>query len=115
MQQLLGSRPSSPLSWGAFRTKLNPDPAGITETSGDISRLLDVSITGLDMPAKPAPVMHLSKVDFEALRSRFKESKHVNTDLEVLKASIRAVLERLISLNQNQMMNMSIQLLETRR
>ncbi len=44
----------------------------------------------MDMPAKPAPVMELSKIDFEALRSRFKESRHKNTDLEVLKAAIRA-------------------------
>lgn len=52
------------------------------------------------MPAKPAPVMDLSKIDFEALRRRFKESKHKNTDLEVLKATIRAMLERLIRLNK---------------
>ena len=60
----------------------------------------DSSITGVDMPAKPAPVMDLSKIDFEALRSRFKESKHKNTDLEVLKAAIRAQLEKLIRLNK---------------
>jgi type I restriction enzyme R subunit len=52
------------------------------------------------MPAKPAPVLDLSKIDFEALRKRFKESKHRNTDLEVLKAAIRAHLEKLISLNK---------------
>ena len=49
---------------------------------------------------KPAPVMDLSKIDFEALRKRFKESKHKNTDLEVLKAAIRAQLEKLIRLNK---------------
>ena len=32
--------------------------------------------------------------------SRFKESKHQSTDLEVLKAAIRAHLEKLIRLNQ---------------
>jgi type I restriction enzyme R subunit len=84
----------------AIRTKLNPNPADITEVMGDIGKLLDASITGVDMPAKPAPVMDLSKIDFEALRSRFKESKHKNTDLEVLKAAIRAQLEKLISLNK---------------
>ncbi len=31
---------------------------------------------------------------------RFKESKHKNTDLEVLKAAIRAQLEKLIRLNK---------------
>ena len=84
----------------AIRTKLNPNPADITEVMGDIGKLLDASITGVDMPAKPAPVMDLSKIDFEALRSRFKESKHKNTDLEVLKAAIRAQLEKLIRLNK---------------
>ena len=84
----------------AIRAKLNPNPADITDVMGDISKLLDASITGVDMPAKPAPVMDLSKIDFEALRSRFKESKHKNTDLEVLKAAIRAQLEKLIRLNK---------------
>jgi type I restriction enzyme R subunit len=84
----------------AIRTKLNPNPADITEVIGDIAKLLDSSITGVDMPAKPAPVMDLSKIDFEALRKRFKESKHRNTDLEILKAAIRAQLEKLIRLNK---------------
>ena len=34
------------------------------------------------------------------LGSRFKESPHKNTDLEVLKAAIRAQLEKLIRLNK---------------
>jgi type I restriction enzyme R subunit len=84
----------------AIRTKLDPNPADITEVMGGIGKLLDESITGVDMPAKPAPVMDLSKIDFEALRSRFKESKRKNTDLEVLKAAIRAQLEKLIRLNK---------------
>jgi type I restriction enzyme, R subunit len=44
--------------------------------------------------------MDLSKIDFAALRQRFKESKHKNTDLEVLKAAIRAQIERLVRLNK---------------
>ncbi len=84
----------------AIRAKLNPNPADISSVMGDISKLLDTSITGVAMPSKAAPVMDLSKIDFEALRKRFKESKHKNTDLEVLKAAIRAQLERLISLNK---------------
>ena len=84
----------------AIRTKLNPNPADITEVMGGIGKLLDASITGVGMPAKPAPVMDLSKIDFEALRCRFKEVKHQNTELEVLKAAIRAQLEKLIRLNK---------------
>ena len=84
----------------AICTKLNPNPADITAVMGDIGKLLDASITGVDMPAKPSPVMDLSKIDFEALRQRFKDSKHRNTDLEILKAAIRAQLEKLIRLNK---------------
>jgi len=84
----------------AVRTKLNPNPADISSVMGDMARLLDASITGVNLPAKPSPAMDLSKIDFEALRQRFKESKHRNTDLEVLKAAIRAQLEKLIRLNK---------------
>ena len=85
---------------GAIRAKLNPDPADISGVMGDIGKLLDTSITGVAMPTKPAPVMDLSKIDFEALRKRFKDSTHKNTDLEVLKAAIRAQLEKLVRLNK---------------
>ena len=85
---------------GAIRAKLNPDPVNISEVMGRVSELLDTSITGVEMPAKPAPVMDLSKIDFEALRSRFEDSKHKNTELEVLKAAIRAQLDKLIRLNK---------------
>ena len=84
----------------AIRTKLNPNPADISGVIGGIAMLLDASITGVGMPAKPAPLMDLSKIDFEALGRRFKESKHQNTDLEVLKAAIRAELQKLIRLNK---------------
>ena len=67
---------------------------------GGIARVLDKSITGVDMPAKPVPVIDLSRIDFEALRQRFAQSKHKNTDLEALKAAIRAQLEQLIRLNK---------------
>ena len=83
-----------------IRTKLNPNPADISGVMGGIDKLLDASITGVAMPTKAAPVLDLSRIDFEALRSRFKESKHRNTDLEVLKAAIRAQLEKLIRLNK---------------
>ncbi len=84
----------------AIRAKLNPNPADISEVMGGVAKLLDASITGVAMPAKAAPGMDLSKIDFQALGKRFKESKHKNTDLEVLKAAIRAQLEKLIRLNQ---------------
>jgi hypothetical protein len=84
----------------AIRAKLSPGPVDISRVMEDIAKLLDDSITGVEMPATPAPVMDLSKIDFETLRNRFKDSKHKNTDIEVLKAAIRAQLEKMIRLNQ---------------
>jgi type I restriction enzyme R subunit len=83
-----------------IRTTINPEKPDISTVLEDISRVLDDSITGVDMPASPAPIMDLSKIDFEALRSRFSESKHKNTDIEALKAAIRAQVEKLVRLNK---------------
>ncbi len=83
-----------------IRGKLNPNPADITEVMGDIGRLLDASITGTSIREQGPPALDLSKINFEALAKRFKESKQKNTDLEVLKAAIRAELEKLIRLNK---------------
>jgi type I restriction enzyme R subunit len=84
----------------AIRTKLNPNPADISAVMGNINKLLDDSIEGVAMRETASPVMDLSKIDFEALGKRFKESKHKNTDIEVLKAAIRSQLEKLIHLNK---------------
>ncbi|GEM_PF-13395 len=84
----------------AIRAKLNPNPAEITEVMGQVREVLDASITGVEMPATPVPVLDLSKIDFAALTKRLKQAKHKNTDLEVLKAVIRAQLEGLMRLNK---------------
>jgi len=67
---------------------------------GSINGLLDESITGHAIREQGPPALDLSKIDFEALAQRFKRSKHQNTDLEVLKAAIRAQLEKMIQLNR---------------
>lgn len=67
---------------------------------GRISGLLDESITGLTIREDGPSAMDISKINFEALARRFKDSKHKNTDLEALKAAIRARLERLVQLNR---------------
>jgi len=84
----------------AIRAKLNPGPVDISVVMEGIGRVLDKSVIGVEMPTKPAPLMDLSKIDFEALKKRFKESPQKNTDLEALKAAIRAQLEKLIRLNK---------------
>ena len=84
----------------AIRTKLNPNPVDISAVMGDIGKLLDESITGTTIKEEGPPALDLSKINFEALAKRFKKSKQKNTDLEVLKAVIRAQLEKLIHLNK---------------
>ncbi|MBK8115117.1 MAG: type I restriction endonuclease subunit R [Candidatus Accumulibacter sp.] len=84
----------------AIRAKLNPNPPDISQVMGQINGLLDQSITGHEIREQGPPALDLSKINFEALAQRFKESKHKNTDLEVLKAAIRAQLEKMIQLNR---------------
>jgi type I restriction enzyme R subunit len=84
----------------AIRAKLNPTPPDISQVMNAINGLLDESITGHEIRQSGPPALDLSKINFEALAQRFKESKHKNTDLEVLKAAIRAQLEKMIQLNR---------------
>lgn len=84
----------------AIRVKLSPNPPDISQVMGQISGLLNESIIGHEIRESGPPTLDLSKINFEALAQRFKKSKHKNTDLEVLKAAIRAQLEKLIELNR---------------
>ena len=84
----------------AIRAKLNPNPVDISSVMGQVESRLDESITGVTITAEGPPPLDLSKIDFELLAKRYKMSKHKNTDLEMLKAAIRAQLERLIRLNK---------------
>lgn len=84
----------------AIRRKLNPDRADISRVMGDVNALLDDSITGINIREPGPPALDLSKINFEALARRFRESRYRNADLEVLRAAIRAQLERLIKLNR---------------
>lgn len=84
----------------AIRATLNPYPPDISQVMGEITNLLDESITGHAIREAGPPALDLSKINFEALAQQFKESKHKNTDLEVLKAAIRAKLEKMIQLNR---------------
>lgn len=83
----------------AIRAKLNPNPPDISAVMGQITALLDESITGLTINTAGPPAIDLSKINFEALAERFKASTHKNTDLEVLKAAIRAKLDQMVRVN----------------
>jgi type I restriction enzyme, R subunit len=84
----------------AIRAKLRPDAPDISTVLGRIGELLDRSIAGLTLRDGGPPAIDLSKIDFEALAKRFRESAHKNTDLEMLKAAIRARLDRLLRANR---------------
>jgi type I restriction enzyme, R subunit len=84
----------------SIRAKLHPNPADISEIMGEINDVLDQSISGITARETNLPRIDLSRIDFVALGARFKKSKQKNTDLEVLKAAIRAQLEKLIQLNR---------------
>ena len=84
----------------AIRAKLNLNPPDFSQVMGQINGLLDESITGHEIRQSGPPALDLSKINFEALAQRFKESKHKNTDLEVLKAAIYVQLEKMIQLNR---------------
>ncbi|MEP6621665.1 MAG: type I restriction endonuclease subunit R [bacterium] len=83
----------------SIREKLSPDRPDISQVMGSINSVLDKSITGMVVRDDGPPPLDLSRINFEALVDRFRASKHKNTDLEVLKAAIRAHLDRLIQLN----------------
>ena len=84
----------------AIRAKLNPNPVDVSMVMEGIGKLLDESITGASIPGTAGGLLDLSKIDFVALAKRFKASTTKNTDLEELKAAIRAQLEKLIRLNK---------------
>jgi type I restriction enzyme R subunit len=83
-----------------LHAKLNPNRADLAAVMGDINALLDQSITGLAIREAGPPPLDLSKIDFAALAQRFQQSAHKNTDVAVLKAAIRAQLEKLIQRNR---------------
>ena len=84
----------------AIRATLNPNPPDISQVMQGITDLLDESITGHEISEQGPPALDLSKINFEALAKRFDKSIHKNTDIEVLKAAIRAQLETMIQLNR---------------
>jgi len=84
-----------------IKSRLNPSPVDLSAVMGSISQLLDQSITGVTMKAAETRKVDLSKIDFKALAERFSKSEHKNTEIEVLKAAIRAQLDKLILLNKS--------------
>jgi type I restriction enzyme R subunit len=79
------------------------EPPDISHIMQGIQDLLDESIAAepfkIRQPTQGYGQIDLSKINFEALRKRFEDKKPSNTDVERLKAAVRAQLERMVRLN----------------
>jgi type I restriction enzyme, R subunit len=79
------------------------EPPDISHIMQGIQSLLDESIAAEPFKIRQTEPdyaqIDLSKVNFEALRKRFESKKPSNTDVERLKAAVRAQLERMVRLN----------------
>src|SRR3990172_7223342 len=83
----------------------NPtDPPDISHVMQGIQKLLDRSIGAEPFKIKDRDrafgAIDLSKIDFEALAKRFDKKKPTSSDLERLKAAVKAQLERMLRLNR---------------
>jgi type I restriction enzyme R subunit len=89
----------------AERIRSTTEPPDISHIMRGIQALLDDSIAAegytFNEPASPHyGRIDLSKIDFEALAKRFEKKRPTNTDVERLKAAVRAQLERMVQLNR---------------
>lgn len=91
----------------AAEIRATTEPPDISHVMRGIQQLLDESIGSqpfrIDAAEPTSPEykgIDLSKIDFEALRKRFDKKRPKNSDLERLKAAVRAQLERMVKLNR---------------
>ncbi len=79
------------------------EPPDISHIMQGIQDLLDESIAAEPFKIRQSlpeyGQIDLSKINFEALRKRFESKKPSNTDLERLRAAVKAQLERMVRLN----------------
>ena len=83
-----------------IREETAPERTDIQEVLQRIGEVLDRSIEGDSVVRDAPPPIDLSRIDFEALKKKFADSKTKNLDLERLKAAIAAQLDRLIAANE---------------
>jgi type I restriction enzyme R subunit len=80
------------------------DPPDISHVIQGINELLDRSIGAepfkIKKPDSAYGAIDLSKIDFEKLAKRFEKKKPTSSDLERLKAAVKAQLERMVRLNR---------------
>jgi type I restriction enzyme R subunit len=83
----------------AIQTALNPDPIDTSDVMKSIALLLDRSLSGVAVYESTRPPLDLSRINFQALADRFKQSPHKQLDIEALKASIQRQIEKMVTEN----------------
>ncbi|ABC82097.1 type I restriction endonuclease subunit R [Anaeromyxobacter dehalogenans] len=83
-----------------IRAELSPEKVDLADVLQRVGEVLDRSIRGAEIAEGGPPPIDLSRIDFQVLAERFRQSKTRNLDLERLKAAIAAQLERLIDENE---------------
>lgn len=87
----------------AIKDKLRPESIGdLTAVLKEMNRVLDDSI-GPDDPVineLGAHILDLSKISFQELTERFKQSRQQNIELERLRAAVQKQLDKVIRLNE---------------
>jgi type I restriction enzyme R subunit len=80
------------------------NPADISQVLAKVNELLDESIAadGFEIRHDETgrAIVDLTKIDFEKLAKRFKQSNKKNVDLEQLKAAIHAQLDKMVRINK---------------
>jgi type I restriction enzyme R subunit len=89
----------------ADKIRNETDPPDISHVMRGIQELLDDSIASEPFRIRDSRTpgyarIDLSKIDFEALRKRFDKKRPTNTEVERLKAAVRAQLERMVRFNR---------------
>jgi type I restriction enzyme R subunit len=83
----------------AIQTALNPDPIDTSDVMKSIALLLDRSLSGVAVYESTRPPLDLSRINFQALADRFKQSPHKQLDIEALKAAIQRQIEKMVTEN----------------
>ncbi len=83
-----------------IKRRMTPNPMSLDTVLANIDKVLDNSIHGGPQIARDIPKIDLSKIDFEALKAKFNKTEHKQTEIEILKAAIRAQLDKLVMLNK---------------
>jgi type I restriction enzyme R subunit len=84
----------------AISAQLNPQPKPISGIIADTVQLLDESITGHHVSEGVIDPHDLSKINFEKLAAKFKQSKTKQMTVEALRAAVQGKLQSMLRINR---------------